>query len=37
MSFDPGPLAEPAVVAADGGQWSLIFVRALPHPPEKAR
>ncbi|RSM39764.1 ATPase [Actinoplanes sp. ATCC 53533] len=34
MSFDPGPLAE-ATVAGDGEQWSLIFVRALPHPPEK--
>ena len=34
MSFDPGPLADASVVG-DGGQWTLIFVRALPHPPEK--
>jgi len=32
--FDPGPLAD-ASVAGDAGRWSLIFVRALPHPPEK--
>jgi uncharacterized protein YndB with AHSA1/START domain len=32
--FDPGPLAD-ASVAGEGGQWSLIFVRALSHPPEK--
>ena len=32
--FDPGPLAD-AAVTADGGSWTLIFVRALPHPPEK--
>ncbi|WP_433718719.1 SRPBCC family protein [Actinoplanes sp. CA-051413] len=32
--FDPGPLAD-ATVVADGGSWTLIFVRALPHPPEK--
>jgi uncharacterized protein YndB with AHSA1/START domain len=32
--FDPGPLADASVVAA-GEQWTLIFVRALPHPPEK--
>ena len=33
-AFDPGPPAG-ASVAADGGQWTLIFVRELPHPPEK--
>jgi uncharacterized protein YndB with AHSA1/START domain len=33
--FDPGPLADATTVAAGGGQWTLIFVRALPHPPEK--
>jgi uncharacterized protein YndB with AHSA1/START domain len=32
--FDPGPRAG-ATVAGDGGQWTLIFVRPLPHPPEK--
>jgi uncharacterized protein YndB with AHSA1/START domain len=32
--FEPGPLADVSVVGA-GEQWTLIFVRALPHPPEK--
>jgi uncharacterized protein YndB with AHSA1/START domain len=32
--FEPGPLADASVVAA-GEQWTLIFVRPLPHPPEK--
>jgi uncharacterized protein YndB with AHSA1/START domain len=31
---DPGPLADAAVVA-QGEQWTLVFVRALPHPPAK--
>ncbi|MFI7540676.1 SRPBCC family protein [Actinoplanes sp. NPDC049599] len=30
-AFDPGPPADAAVVAA-GEQWTLIFVRTLPHP-----
>jgi uncharacterized protein YndB with AHSA1/START domain len=33
-AFDPGPLADATVTAA-GERWTLIFVRALPHPPEK--
>lgn len=32
--FTPGPLAD-ASVAAAGEQWTLIFVRDLPHPPAK--
>jgi len=32
--FEPGPLADASVVGA-GERWTLIFVRALPHPPEK--
>jgi len=32
--FEPGPLAD-ASVAGAGERWTLIFVRALPHPPEK--
>ena len=33
-TFDPGPPADAEVVAA-GEQWTLIFVRTLPHPPAK--
>jgi uncharacterized protein YndB with AHSA1/START domain len=32
--FEPGPPADASVVGA-GEQWTLVFVRALPHPPEK--
>jgi uncharacterized protein YndB with AHSA1/START domain len=32
--LDHGPLAD-ATVAADGAAWTLVFVRTLPHPPEK--
>ena len=33
-SFDPGPLAE-VEYRADGGRWTLVFVRTLHHPPER--
>lgn len=33
-TFEPGPLVEVDCRASDGG-WTLVFVRALPHPPEK--
>ena len=33
-SFRPGPLAEVSRVPADG-EWDLVFVRDLRHPPEK--
>ena len=34
-SFDPGPAAGATVEPANGGQWTLVFVRELRHPPEK--
>lgn len=34
MTFDPGPPADATVTGA-GDAWTLIFVRALPHPPER--
>jgi uncharacterized protein YndB with AHSA1/START domain len=33
-SFDPGPLAE-VERQSDGARWTLVFVRDLPHPPER--
>ncbi|MFG2044188.1 SRPBCC family protein [Dactylosporangium sp. NPDC048998] len=33
--FDPGPAAEVAYTAAEDGRWTLRFVRALRHPPER--
>jgi uncharacterized protein YndB with AHSA1/START domain len=32
--LEPGPPAD-ATVTAEGERWTLVFVRALPHPPEK--
>ncbi len=31
--FDPGPLAQTETQIADGGGWTLVFVRDLHHPP----
>ena len=33
--LDPGPATGASVVPAAAGRWTLIVVRALPHPPEK--
>jgi uncharacterized protein YndB with AHSA1/START domain len=33
-TFEPGPLAAVECYASDG-RWTLVFVRDLPHPPEK--
>jgi uncharacterized protein YndB with AHSA1/START domain len=34
MTLEPGPLADVSVVPDDGG-WTLIFIRDLPHRPDK--
>ncbi|HTJ36188.1 MAG TPA: SRPBCC family protein [Dactylosporangium sp.] len=33
--FDPGPAADVEYAAAEGGGWTLRFVRDLRHPPER--
>jgi uncharacterized protein YndB with AHSA1/START domain len=35
IEFDPGPLVD-VNCRADAGRWTLVFVRDLRHPPEKA-